>query len=79
MNPKPGFGTPDLRLTGEFYSEFTLPQQTDFFQFGSNDPKTRFLVDRYGRNIFGLSDKSKNQYINDIFYQKFMAAVKRQL
>jgi hypothetical protein len=55
-NPKPGFGIPDLELTGSFYDKFYLDK--DKFNISSHDEKTEKLVKKYGRSIFGLTGES---------------------
>jgi len=54
MNSKPGRGTPDLKLTGEFHAEM----RTDIglnqdWQVYSLDEKARYLLPKYA-DIFGL-------------------------
>ena len=64
LNPLPGFGTPDLKVTGDFYSEFYLTAKNQEFELHSSDFKTEFLEKNYGKdNIFGLTAKN-NKIVN---------------
>ena len=82
MNPRPEFGTPDLRLTGAFYNAMYL--DFDSLEVTSSDPKTELLVEKYGSNgkypIFGLSEFSIGRYraiFNQKFFEQFMAHFSR--
>lgn len=64
LNPLPGFGTPDLKVTGDFYSEFYLTAKNQEFELHSSDFKTGFLEKKYGKeNIFGLTVQN-NKIVN---------------
>lgn len=65
LNSSPGFGRPDLFLTGAFYKGFTVTVSPTFYIINSNDSKTQKLVAKYGPNIFGLSEESKAQFIEE--------------
>jgi len=63
-NPLPGFGTPDLKLTGKFHSNFYLTAQNGEIDFFSSDTKTSKLIEKYGKdNIFGLTVQN-NEILN---------------
>lgn len=59
MNPKPGYGVVDLKLTGQFYSQFYLKVSNDSYEIGSTDSKAEALVKRYSPLIFGLTPESR--------------------
>ena len=61
MNPKPGFGNPDLFLTGEFQHSMNLRVEGEVFEIDSTDTKTNKLREKYGDQIFGLTDESKQE------------------
>lgn len=64
FNPLPGFGTPDLKLTGKFHSDFFLTAKNKEFTLFSSDDKTGKLVEKYGQdNIFGLTVEN-NRIVN---------------
>lgn len=54
-NPLPGLGTPDLKLTGKFYSDFFVTAKNGEFELFSSDDKADGLEAKYGEDIFGLS------------------------
>lgn len=64
MNPLPGFGNPDLNLTGSFYAGFETVVNPISFATHSADPKNEFLVKKY--DPFGLNIDSKNEYIKEL-------------
>ena len=61
MNPGPGFGRPDLYLTGEFQQNMNLRVEGDVFEIDSSDVKSAELKDKYGEKIFGLTQESKQE------------------
>jgi len=55
MNPKPGFGTPDLFLTGKFYGGFKVDLGTSAFRILSEGVDyAKHLESRY-QKIYGLT------------------------
>ena len=60
INPRAGFGVPDLRSTGSFYNQFYLNEYT--LRVNSMDDKTGSLVQEYGESIFGLNEGSLEKY-----------------
>lgn len=63
LNPA---GVVDLKLTGSFYQGFFA--NTDQFPvtFGSNDPKSEMLSEKYGQDIFGLNQNKLETFRQDI-------------
>lgn len=49
----------DLFLTGAFQDGFYLVVDGDTYYITSNDSKTQKLIEKYGENIFGLTDENK--------------------
>lgn len=47
--------------TGDFYSGFTAERDGDSVLFTSTDPKTAKLEGKYGEEIFGLDEFSKDK------------------
>lgn len=75
-NPLPGFGTPDLKLTGKFHSNFYLTAQNGELEFFSSDTKTSKLIDKYGKdNIFGLTVQNNEVLNYEIIKPKLIAWV----
>ena len=76
MNSRPEVYTPDLRLTGDFYSGFYLDYDT--LTVTSSDDKTSFLIGKYGKSIFGLNEETMKRY-RRLFNPKFYEAFRAQL
>lgn len=55
-----------LRDTGDFHGSFIVEYDVDQFTIYAEDPKTRFLVERYGPEILGLDDDSVQTLIQKI-------------
>lgn len=66
-NPLPGFGVVDLRITGAFYGGVFARIQGQSIFMNSSDFKTPKLLNKYGERIFGLTEESKQKYINEFF------------
>ncbi len=77
MNPIPGFGNPDLFVTGDFASLIKLQMSlSDSGEMFSEDPKNDRLEGMYGaENIFGLNDESLGE-IKPEFSSKLVDNVK---
>lgn len=65
MNPLPGFGIPDLRLTGAFYRGTSVSISGQKVIIDSSDEKSADLQEKYGEEIFGLSGVYKREYLNE--------------
>lgn len=57
INSIPGFGVPDLKLTGAFQREMYLQFSSKGFpvEIFSRDEKTQTLTQKYGKDIFGVT------------------------
>lgn len=62
MNPKPGFRRPDLFVTGQFYRGFNIKVTQNILTITSSDSKTSALTKKYGTDIFGLDEISKEKF-----------------
>lgn len=60
MNPLPGLGVPDLKLTGAFYTGFKTEVTPEVFKTSSTDSKNDELTAKY--DPFGLNKDSKSEY-----------------
>ena len=58
LNSLPGLGTPDLKLTGAFYSGWYIQEDSFPITMNSSDVKTQELIEKYGKEIFGLDKDS---------------------
>jgi len=68
INPRAGFGTPDLRYSGAFYNAFFFDE--DDMEVYSRDEKVERLIAKYGA-IFGLNDDSVERY-RQYFRRKYL-------
>lgn len=64
INPLPGLGNPDLRLTGSFYAGFKTVVTPETFATTSSDSKNEALTQKY--DPFGLNKESKVEYVKDL-------------
>ena len=73
-NSKAPLGTPNLRLEGDFHEGFILRYEGDTFIFTSTDEKRSRLVDKYGIDLFGISEEDMPQVRNMLLesFLKFM-------
>jgi hypothetical protein len=60
-----------LKDTGEFYESFYVETAEDRFYIKASDEKTNWLMKKYGAEIFGLTNDSLAEFIND--YVKYEA------
>jgi len=58
MNPRPGPGNPDLKLTGSFHEAMQVTFDGKQLDLTSFDGKTQDLVSKYGGEIFGFTPVS---------------------
>jgi len=68
QNAAPGFGRPDLYLTGAFYRAFVVKVSPRFYEINSKDTKTKKLKSKYGEDIFGLTDENKGKFANETLF-----------
>ena len=64
MNPAPGLGNPDLKLTGAFQRGWVLSVASGQLNQGSMDEKGIRLEEKYGK-IYGLYGPFKQDYLNE--------------
>lgn len=75
-NPSPGFGAPDLYDTGSFQNKMFAVIESDKLRFDSKDSKTSDLVEKYGRNIFGLTKQNLDEYAKVNVHNELVRRVK---
>lgn len=66
MNPLPGFGNPDLKLTGSFHDKFFLSVSKNTLLISSRDSKRDELVAKYGEQIFGLNRENLEEVDQEV-------------
>lgn len=54
-----------LKDTGEFYDSFYVETAEDRFYIKASDEKTNWLIKKCGAEIFGLTNDSLAEFIND--------------
>jgi hypothetical protein len=59
LNPKPGLGNPDFKVTGEFLKSIFADVRGHSLILDAADYKVEFLINRDGEDIFGLQDENK--------------------
>ena len=61
MNPLPGLGIADLKLTGSFHNQMGVHTNQTSLVIDSSDDKSQILKRKYGP-IFGHTKESKREY-----------------
>jgi len=74
-----GFKTPDLHLEGDFYAGFNIEFKEKSMIFDSNDDKTPKLETRYSSDIFGLTDKNKQEAVEEYIADDFIKLIANEL
>lgn len=69
-----------LKDTGEFYKSFDVVFDENGFYITSNDDKAKYLVEKYGRTIFRLTDDNLTtllqEYVRPILTEKLKIYLK---
>lgn len=66
-----------LRDTGEFHKSMFLVFDSEGFYITSNDDKTKFLVKRYGDEIFRLTDENLTRIIRSHVRKELVKRIKQ--
>jgi hypothetical protein len=73
MNPKPGKGTPDLKLKGDFHAGIKATLGANVIYITSTDFKAPFLLGKY-QNILGLTPKNltllRQEYVKPLLTKR---------
>ena len=75
QNPKPGFGNPDLFLTGAFYKGISVVVKGYDYEITSTDSKSDDLEKKYGSQIFGLAPKNKEKYASGLLLESIQSYI----
>lgn len=62
MNPRPGFGVPDLFLEGDFQEGFFVENVEAGWKIDSKDWKRNKLAGKYGEEIFGNTEQDETEF-----------------
>ncbi len=65
MNPRPGLGTPDLFLEGNFQEGFFVKKAKGGWEIDSKDAKRDKLVTKYTDGIFGNTENDEKEINED--------------
>lgn len=77
LNPKAGFGTPDLKLSGEFQNLMFLKKKGKKYIPESKAKHFKYLK-KY-KDVLGWSDKGEKIRNDKIIYKEFMAMVRKEI
>jgi len=78
MNPLPGFGFMDWKLTGELQNEIFIDVRPGSFVIDSADGKTGSLISRFG-DPFGLTLESRIIAIKEKIKPVFLSNIRKKL
>lgn len=80
MNPLPGFGNPDLKLTGAFYRGITASVEGGKIVVKSLDEKAQALEAKYNEDlIFGLYPEEKALFIAEHLKPEFNKRIRSEV
>jgi len=68
LNPR---GVVDLKLTGSFHENFFIASEVPLIIW-SYDEKTNDLVEKYGEDIFGLTEDNRKAYLVGYIRPRFI-------
>jgi hypothetical protein len=68
-----------LRDTGEFHASLKVVFDNEGFYITSDDEKSQYLLDKYGKTIFRLSDENLKILINDYIRPSLKSKLKERL
>lgn len=68
-----------LRDTGEFHASFDVKFDEGGFYIEARDPKTKYLVKRYGQEIFRLTDANLSKLLRDLIRPSLLKRLKEKL
>jgi hypothetical protein len=74
MNPLPGYGNMDWRLTGQLHADIFIDVREGSFVITSGNEKTTELVEAFG-DPFGIGGEFRNSYVRQL-RPVFMGKVK---
>ena len=77
MNPQPGFGNPDLKLTGSFQRQLRVDVDGEKVRIYSLDEKSAFLEKKYP-TAFGLGGAFRELFL-DMLQPRIIAKLKSRL
>ena len=79
IGSKAPFGVVDLLLTGDFYEGFDTTLTGDSVLVFSNDEKADDLEQKYGSEIYGLTEENLNRLIHQQIIPELLITIKNEL
>ena len=70
------FGIPNLKLEGDFYSGWVLEYDGRDFVFDSTDEKAFHLSEKYGIDIFGISEDDLDKIVRPMFLESILIMIR---
>lgn len=77
LNPKPGRGNVDLKLTGSFQDKMKAVLTGSDIDVSSSDNKESGLIEKYGGQIYGLNVKSQDEYNQESFLPQLFQNIEK--
>lgn len=68
-----------LRDTGEFYKSMFLVFEPDGFYITSSDDKTKYLIKKYGEEIFRITDSNLTKLLREHIRKELVNRIKKEL
>lgn len=78
-NPLAGYGYVDLINTGAFVNSLFVRQSGRGYLFDSGNEKASLLETAYGKDIFGLNQKTFNRIQYEEYYDDVVRMIKKKL
>lgn len=78
-NPLAGFGNIDLINTGAWSNSLFVVRYTDYYIFDSGDPKHGELIQKYGMDIMGLSQKTFDIIQREVYAKQLAQFIKTKI
>lgn len=77
MNPTPGFGTPDLKVTGDFYAGMATVRDGNVLNEFSTDYKNEWLDEKY--DPFGLGGDYKKEFMEETLHPNLISEANKTI
>ncbi len=68
-----------LRFEGDFHNSWVANFNTWPIVFDSTDPKTGEIVDQFGEDIFGLTDRNLKKFLDQILRDAIQKTLKKRI
>ena len=68
-----------LRLEGDFYKSFEVIIGSKQFQINATDKKTKWLIQRYGEKIFGLTSDNVSLFREIVIRPELLKEIRKEI